>query len=79
MWRALINANISCFFTACVAGENNYVENFFTIMFLFLYLKGLMYDPLVLDEVTGPSNLANLLNWILSIIPSYKDLMALVL
>jgi hypothetical protein len=37
-----------------------------------------MYDPLVLEEPTGPGNLANFLNWILSIIPSYKDLMDLI-
>ncbi|ELU12189.1 hypothetical protein CAPTEDRAFT_123339 [Capitella teleta] len=77
MWRAIINANISCFFTACVAGQfNNRVTNAGNTH---CFISGLMYDPSVMDEVSGPSNLANFLNWVLALIPGYKDLMGLIL
>lgn len=82
--RVLLNANIACFMTACIAGEN----------FIYLTLRiHLNYSDSLLStfpinfvglffveewEQAEPNYLAKALLSLLELIPSYKDLMALI-
>ncbi|CAD5122328.1 unnamed protein product [Dimorphilus gyrociliatus] len=57
MIRAVVNANVACFMTACVAG--------------------LLYNPDFSAPAQGDNAIGSLLNSILGLIPSFKDLTSL--
>ena len=79
--RALFNANVSCFVTACIAGTL-YANVMFTFhflparfMILFLF-AGIFFNE---SLVEAPADLPPILTAIVTGFPSYKDLIDVLL